>query len=59
MRTFYKGAAAAIIVYDITSLKSFENIEKEVKNMSTWPEMIEEYTTNDIISMLIGNKADL
>ncbi len=35
MRTFYRGAAASLIVYDVTWEASFLNIEKEVQNLSS------------------------
>ena len=49
---YYKGAKGAIIVYDITSRKSFNNIDK-------WIEEIKEKTNKDIKLIIIGNKIDL
>ena len=49
---YYKGAKGAFIVYDITSRKSFNNIDK-------WIEEIKEKTSKDIKLLVIGNKIDL
>ena len=50
---FYKDAKAIILVYDITNLKSFE----ELKNY--WYPKIKENCQSDIILGLAGNKDDL
>jgi GTPase SAR1 family protein len=34
MKTYYKGASAALIVYDITREESFQNLENEQKLLS-------------------------
>ena len=49
---YYKGAKGAFIVYDITSRKSFNNVDK-------WIEEIKEKTSKDIKLIVIGNKTDL
>ena len=49
---YYKGAKGAFIVYDITSRKTFENIDK-------WIGEIKERTTDDVKLIIIGNKTDL
>ena len=49
---YYKGAKGAFIVYDITSRKSFDNVDK-------WIEEIKEKTYKDIKLLVIGNKIDL
>ena len=49
---YYKGAKGALIVYDITSRKSFDNVDK-------WIEEIKEKTSKDIKLIIIGNKIDL
>ena len=50
---FYKDAKAIILVYDITNLKSFE----ELKNY--WYPKVKENCQSDIILGLAGNKDDL
>ena len=35
MKTYYKGASAALIVYDITNEESFLNVENEQRLMRT------------------------
>ena len=49
---YYRGALGAIIVYDITSTKSFENVE-------LWMDELRQHTDDKIILMLVGNKVDL
>ncbi|UJR15742.1 hypothetical protein I4U23_002677 [Adineta vaga] len=49
--SYYRDAHALLLLYDITSYSSFENI-------SSWLSEIKEFTQNDIIIMLIGNKVD-
>ncbi|CAF0906459.1 unnamed protein product [Adineta ricciae] len=49
--SYYRDAHALLLLYDITSYSSFENI-------SSWLSEIKECTQNDIIIMLIGNKVD-
>ncbi|CAF2804109.1 unnamed protein product [Rotaria sp. Silwood2] len=48
---YYRDAHALLLIYDVTSYSSFENI-------SVWLNEIKEYTHNDTIIMLIGNKVD-
>lgn len=52
MPMYYRGAQAALIVYDITSQKSFERARAWVKELS-----IEKPA--DFVKILVGNKADL
>ena len=49
---YYKGAKGALIVYDTTSAKSFENVDK-------WLGEIKEKAGKDIKLIIIGNKIDL
>jgi Ras-related protein Rab-1A len=50
--SYYKGANAIIIVYDVTSRDSFINLDK-------WIDDIDKYTSYDVIKVIIGNKTDL
>ena len=52
-KMFYKDAGAAVLVYDITSKKSFE----ELKNY--WAEQIKESAPSNIIISIVANKSDL
>ncbi|KAL3532354.1 hypothetical protein ACH5RR_005875 [Cinchona calisaya] len=52
MQSYYRGAAGALLVYDITSRVSFGHI-------STWLEDLRKYAADNITIMLIGNKSDL
>ncbi|XP_057851944.2 ras-related protein RHN1 isoform X2 [Cryptomeria japonica] len=49
---YYRGAAAAIIVYDITSLDSFIRAKK-------WIQELQRQGTPNMVMALAGNKADL
>ncbi|TNV84411.1 hypothetical protein FGO68_gene14284 [Halteria grandinella] len=49
---FYRGAAGALLVYDITRRDTFTHIE-------TWLREVRENGNADMVIMLIGNKADL
>lgn len=50
---FYKDASAVILVYDITSVKSFE----EIKNY--WAQQVKELCRTDVIIAIAANKSDL
>ncbi|CAG9484041.1 unnamed protein product [Plasmodium vivax] len=49
---YYRGASAAVIVYDITNKKSFEGAKG-------WIHELKSVHSNDIIIALAGNKKDL
>lgn len=49
---YYRGANAAVIVYDITSLDSFERAKK-------WVTELDKQAAPDIVIALVGNKTDL
>ena len=51
-RSYYRSAAAALLVYDITCKESF-------KNLTNWLTEVREHGNNKIAIMLIGNKKDL
>jgi GTPase SAR1 family protein len=48
----YRRASGAIIVYDITREKTFNNVKR-------WLENIKEQADPDVVIMLVGNKTDL
>ena len=50
--TYYKGAHAVLLVYDITNPMTFNNIEK-------WIEEVDRYSDCMLVKILIGNKVDL
>ena len=52
-KMFYKDAAAAILVYDITRKDSFD----EIRNY--WAEQIKEHSPKKIVIALAANKSDL
>merc|ERR1711907_864683 len=49
---FYGTAQGIIVMYDVTSQASFENVRK------TWLEDIKKYASPDVVVGLVGNKAD-
>ena len=51
-RAYYKGATAAILVYDVTRRSSFQSL-------SEWVQEVSNNAHSNIVTMLIANKADL
>lgn len=49
---YYRGAMGIMLVYDVSNLKSFENI-------SNWIRNIEMHATQDVELMILGNKCDI
>ncbi|KAG2228282.1 hypothetical protein INT45_011074 [Circinella minor] len=49
---YYRGAQAAILVYDITSEESFTD-------MNTWVEELKKTMADDMVICIVGNKVDL
>ncbi|KAJ6227004.1 ras and ef-hand domain-containing protein [Anaeramoeba flamelloides] len=52
-RAFYRGSHGVMIVYDVTSRKSFENVEYWIQNLK------ENTAVSDLSILLMGNKIDL
>ncbi|XP_077481376.1 ras-related protein Rab-26 isoform X2 [Stigmatopora argus] len=48
---YYRDAHALLLLYDVTNKASFDNIR-------AWLTEIHEYTQQDVVIMLLGNKAD-
>ncbi|ORX61503.1 ras-domain-containing protein [Hesseltinella vesiculosa] len=48
---YYRGAQAAILVYDITSVESFEELH-------SWIQELKQNTGKDTIIYIVGNKVD-
>ncbi|KAG6421379.1 hypothetical protein SASPL_117930 [Salvia splendens] len=49
---YYRGAVGALLVYDVTRHITFENVER-------WLKELRDHTDQNIVIMLVGNKADL
>ena len=50
-RNYYKGARGIILIYDVTNIKSYENIKK-------WINEIKEEISEEVTIVLVGNKID-
>ena len=51
-RSYYKNSTCALIVYDITSRKTFDNV-------TLWLKECQDMCYKDVLICLIGNKSDL
>jgi small GTP-binding protein len=51
-RGYYRGSAGAIVIFDLTSRDSFDNIAQ-------WLQDIRDVARADVVAVLIGNKSDL
>ncbi|XP_031481128.1 ras-related protein RABA5d-like [Nymphaea colorata] len=49
---YYRGAAGALVVYDISRRSTFESIER-------WLDELRNHTDTTVVRMLVGNKSDL
>lgn len=49
---YYRGAAVAVVVYDITSPESFQKAQY-------WVKELQKHGSPDMVMALVGNKADL
>ena len=50
-KNYYKGAHGIILIYDVTSRKTFENIKN-------WVKQIKEEVSDKVTIILVGNKID-
>jgi len=51
-RSYYRGAAGALLVYDITRRDTFNHL-------TTWLEDARKHANENMVIMLVGNKSDL
>eukprot|EP00299_Pterocystis_sp_00344_P005769 c17506_g1_i1.p1 GENE.c17506_g1_i1~~c17506_g1_i1.p1 ORF type:complete len:222 (+),score=45.02 c17506_g1_i1:44-667(+) len=51
-RSYYRGAAGALLVYDITRRETFNHL-------TTWLDDARQHSHSNMVIMLIGNKCDL
>ena len=49
---YYRGAVGALLVFDVTSQRSFQNVEN-------WLRELKQYADSNIVILLVGNKTDL
>ena len=52
LASYYRGATGIMLVYDVTQARSFENMNKWLRN-------IDDHASDDVVKMLIGNKCDM
>ena len=51
-KNYYKGSHGIILIYDVTSLQTFENIK-------TWVSQIREEASPNVVIYIVGNKIDI
>eukprot|EP01100_Stratorugosa_tubuloviscum_P011810 TRINITY_DN5365_c0_g3_i1.p1 TRINITY_DN5365_c0_g3~~TRINITY_DN5365_c0_g3_i1.p1 ORF type:complete len:212 (+),score=104.63 TRINITY_DN5365_c0_g3_i1:111-746(+) len=51
-RSYYRGAAGALLVYDVTRRDTFNHV-------TNWLAEVREHSNNNMTIMLVGNKSDL
>ena len=51
-RSYYRGAAAALLVYDVTNRATFNHLGE-------WLQEIREFGSPEVVVIVIGNKTDL
>ena len=52
MLSYYRGAVGVLITYDITSRRSYDNLD-------VWLNQVKEFADPKVVIMLVGNKCDL
>ena len=50
--SYYRGAHAIVIVFDVSDRKSFEHVDK-------WLSDIDKHSKENVIKLIVGNKSDL
>ncbi|CAN7118705.1 unnamed protein product, partial [Brassica rapa subsp. narinosa] len=61
-RSYYRGAAGALLVYDITdshSILFFVGRREAFNHLASWLEDVRQHANGNMTIMLIGNKCDL
>jgi len=51
-RSYYRGAAGALLVYDVTRRETFEHL-------AAWLRDAREYSSPELVVIVVGNKCDL
>ncbi|KAJ2612069.1 Ras- protein Rab-18 [Coemansia sp. RSA 1365] len=50
--SYYRGAQGVILVYDVSSRETFENLENWIEEVNTY------CPSDDVVKMIVGNKID-
>ncbi|KAK4469683.1 hypothetical protein MN116_007211 [Schistosoma mekongi] len=50
--SYYRGAMGIMLIYDITSRRTFDNIQ-------TWMKNISDFASEDVEKLVVGNKCDV
>ena len=63
-RNYYRNAAGALVVYDVTRYKLMINLcwfdrRDSFQNIVRWMEEVREHCNSEVSVVLIGNKCDL
>jgi len=51
-KNYYKGSHGIILIYDVTSIQTYENIK-------TWVSQIREEASSNVVIYIVGNKIDM
>ena len=51
-QNYFQGSSLAIVVFDVTNSKSFQDVAK-------WIDMVRNHTYHDLSLFVVGNKTDL
>jgi len=51
-RSYFRGALGVIIVYDVTNMDSFNNVQR-------WLGEVDSHASENVVKLLVGNKSDL
>ena len=58
-RQYYRGISGAVLVYDLTSKSSFENLDRWLTEVSSCVNVVNGRRDPKVILMLLGNKSDV
>lgn len=56
---YYRDAFGAIIVYEITSIESFDKVRTSLIQVKKWTSELKEHADKNILISVAGNKSDM